>query len=86
MNTELTPVALTEIMRSSAGEEDGFFLDDANLDASFDDLGYDSLALLQVTGMLQREYGLSFSDDQFVEADTPRKLLTLANQQIPVSS
>ena len=86
MNTELTTSVLADILRTSAGEDDGFQLDDTNLDASFDDLGYDSLALLQVTGVLQQKYGLSVSDEQFQEADTPRKLITLAHQHINVNS
>lgn len=86
MNAELTTPVLADILRTSAGEDDGFQLDDNNLDSSFDDLGYDSLALLQVTGVLQQQYGLSVSDEQFQEADTPRKLLTLANQHITVNS
>lgn len=80
MNSELTSSRLAVILRSSAGEDEGFQLDDSNLDSTFDDLGYDSLALLQVTGVLQREYRLSVTDEQFLEADTPRKLLELANK------
>lgn len=86
MSDVLNPEILADILRQSAGEEDGFSLQESNLDTSFDDLGYDSLALLQVTGTLQRQYGLAFSDEDFLAANTPRKLITLANTYEPAAS
>ncbi|MFD0513457.1 acyl carrier protein [Streptomyces aureus] len=43
------------------------------------ELGYDSLALLQVIGEIQRDYGISIPDDAVVDAETPGALLALIN-------
>lgn len=77
--TEVTLADLTRMLRESAGEEEGVDLDGDVLDTSFIDLGYDSLALLQVIGQIQREYGTEIPDDAVVDAETPRALLDLIN-------
>ncbi|MCI0383406.1 acyl carrier protein [Streptomyces sp. CNQ085] len=77
--TEVTLADLTRMLRESAGEEEGVDLDGDVLDTPFIDLGYDSLALLQVIGQIQREYGIAIPDDAVVDAETPRALLELIN-------
>lgn len=71
---------LTRLLRESAGEEEGIDLDGDILDTEFLDLGYDSLALLQVTGRIQREYAIELPDDAVADAETPRALLDLINR------
>ncbi|WP_066947982.1 acyl carrier protein [Streptomyces lushanensis] len=75
----VTLADLTRMLRESAGEEEGVDLDGDVLDVSFDDLGYDSLAMLQVVGQIQREYGVRLPDETIADAETPRALLTLIN-------
>ncbi|MFC5033540.1 MULTISPECIES: tetratricopeptide repeat protein [Streptomyces] len=70
---------LARMLRESAGEADGVDLDDDVQDMFFAELGYDSLALLQVAGATGIEYGLCLDDDAIAEADTPRSLLALIN-------
>lgn len=70
---------LTRLLRESAGEEEGVDLDGDVLDTDFLELGYDSLALLQVIGRIQREYGVEIPDDAAADAETPRALLDLVN-------
>ncbi|GAA2501809.1 acyl carrier protein [Streptomyces gobitricini] len=82
MNTTTTTVTLadlTRMLRESAGEEEGIDLDGDVIDTPFMDLGYDSLALLQVIGQIQREYGIAIPDDAVVDAETPGALLALIN-------
>lgn len=82
MSTKTVTVTLpdlTRMLRESAGEEEGIDLDGDVVDTPFIDLGYDSLALLQVIGQIQREYGLSIPDDAVVDAETPGALLALIN-------
>jgi act minimal PKS acyl carrier protein len=67
------------MLRESAGEEEGIDLDGDVIDTPFMDLGYDSLALLQVIGQIQREYGIEIPDDAVVDAETPGALLALIN-------
>ncbi|MFD5427827.1 acyl carrier protein [Streptomyces sp. NPDC127084] len=75
----VTLADLTRMLRESAGEEEGVDLDGDVIDTPFMDLGYDSLALLQVIGQIQREYGIEIPDDAVVDAETPRALLALIN-------
>lgn len=48
-------------------------------DTPFAEIGYDSLAMLETISRLEREYGVSLSDDDVHEAKTPRLLLQLVN-------
>lgn len=75
----VTLADLTRMLRESAGEEEGVDLDGDVIDTPFMELGYDSLALLQVIGEIQRDYGISIPDDAVVDAETPRALLALIN-------
>ncbi|MFP3991470.1 acyl carrier protein [Streptomyces sp. E11-3] len=77
--TTVTLADLTRMLRESAGEEEGVDLDGDVIDTPFIDLGYDSLALLQVIGQIQREYGIEIPDDAVVDAETPGALLELIN-------
>ncbi|MGC0380114.1 acyl carrier protein [Streptomyces sp. SAI-129] len=81
----VTLTDLTRMLRESAGEEEGVDLDGDVLDVSFDELGYDSLAMLQVIGQVQREYGIRLPDETVADAGTPRALLALINTsgQVP---
>ncbi|MQY11644.1 Oxytetracycline polyketide synthase acyl carrier protein [Streptomyces sp. RB5] len=82
--TEFSLQELAEQLRICAGESEGIPLEDErSLDVPFLELGYDSLALLQVTGVLKREHGIRLSDDAVVEAETPRILLKLINSNLP---
>ena len=77
MTAEVT-FALTDLVRlleESAGVAEGVDLDGDVLETSFLELGYDSLALLQVTGRIKREYDIPLPDDVVADALTPRGLL-----------
>lgn len=76
---------LTRLLRESAGEEEGVDLDGDVLDTDFVELGYDSLALLQVIGRIQREYGVEIPDDAAADAETPRALLAVVNAALPTT-
>lgn len=75
----ITMAELASMLRESAGEEEGIDLDGDVLDTPFIQLGYDSLALLQVIGRIQRESGVRIPDDAVVDAETPRALLEVIN-------
>lgn len=75
--------ALTDLVRllaESAGEAEGVDWEGDVLDTPFLELGYDSLALLQVTGRIKREYRLALPDDVVADALTPRRLLHTVSQ------
>ena len=73
-------VGLTElrrILRDNAGVEAGVDLDGEILDTSFEELGYDSLAVLETAARITQEYGVPIDDDTLSVATTPRELLAL---------
>ena len=69
---------LVRLLRENAGVDEGVDLDGDILDTAFYELGYDSLALLQLVGVIRREFGVDLDDDA-VSAETPREFLDLAN-------
>lgn len=77
---ELTLDSLQRILVQCAGESDtnGGSIDTP--DISFQDLGYDSLALMEAASVIEREYGVALSDETVATADTPLALLDLVNQ------
>jgi act minimal PKS acyl carrier protein len=79
---ELTIDDLKRILRESAGEEEGIDLDGDILDLTFEDLGYDSLALLETGSRIEREHGIELEDTAITVAETPRVLLTVVNEQL----
>lgn len=76
---EVTFEDLKRILRESAGADENVDLDGDVLDTDFDDLGYDSLALLETASRIAVEYGITVDDDVATEARTPRGLLEVVN-------
>jgi act minimal PKS acyl carrier protein len=70
---------LRRILREGAGAD--VDLDGEILDTAFDDLGYDSVALMETAGRITREYGIPVDDDALTPAATPRALLDHVNRR-----
>lgn len=66
---------LTAALRSAAGVVEGVDLDGDILDLTFDDLGYDSLGMLNTIGWIERDLSVKLPDDTVVECTTPRLLI-----------
>lgn len=79
---ELTLDELKQILREGAGEDESVDLSGDVLDVPFMTLGYDSLALLETAGRVERTYGVTLVDDAVSEAETPRLLLDLINEAL----
>ncbi|MFP8887412.1 MULTISPECIES: acyl carrier protein [Streptomyces] len=73
---------LKRILREGAGTDEGVDLDGDILDTDFEELGYESLALLETGGRIEREYGISLDDDVFTENRTPRSLIDAVNEHL----
>ncbi|MEE1790008.1 acyl carrier protein [Streptomyces sp. BE308] len=84
--TAFTITQLTGLLRECAGEDDTVDLSGDVLDTAFADLGYDSLALLQTTGCIERDHGVTIDEDAVSEAETPRQYLVLVNEALSVKS
>jgi act minimal PKS acyl carrier protein len=80
--SEFTLEYLVKTLRESAGEDEEVNLDGDILDVTFDDLGYDSLALFNTVSRIEREFGISLPDNVVEQAETPRAMLGEINQHI----
>lgn len=72
---------LRDILVACAGGGDDALRGDI-LDMPFEDLGYDSLVLIEAAATLKRQYGVHIPDEQLVEALTPAELLVLINKLV----
>ncbi|MEU7171964.1 MULTISPECIES: acyl carrier protein [Micromonospora] len=75
----LTPDDMFRLLRAAGGEPEGTELTEDALDVAFDDLGYDSLALLEVSTRVEREFGVQLADEIIVELRTPRAFVEHVN-------
>jgi act minimal PKS acyl carrier protein len=78
MTDLLTPGELSRFLREDAGAD----LDGDALDREFDELGFDSIALLETVSRIEREYGVALGDSVVSEARTPRALIGVVNDQL----
>jgi minimal PKS acyl carrier protein len=63
-----------------AGGDGSVELTGDNLDTTFGDLGYDSLALLELTAIIRRKYGVTVDDEVAGAGTAPRVLIEHVNQ------
>ncbi|MGH3645679.1 MAG: acyl carrier protein [Micromonosporaceae bacterium] len=80
----LTLDDLREFMRT-CGVEDGIDLDADIHDTEFADLGYDSLARLQIAAVIQDKTDVALPDDVVMELETPRAVLDFVNARVGVA-
>lgn len=79
---ELTVGELKHILREGAGQAEEVDLDGDILDISFEELGYDSLAMLEAASRVERHFQVPISEDDVHELTTPRKLLDFVNGRL----
>lgn len=81
---------LRTIMRGAAGSADGVDLDGEIAAVPFVELGYDSLAVLEMMSEVQRRYGVTLDDDVVFELQTPQDAIDHVNElrgpALPVGS
>ncbi|MFJ9349728.1 acyl carrier protein [Streptomyces sp. NPDC101237] len=73
---------LKRILLEAAGADESVDLDGDILDTDFEELSYESLAILETCGRIEREYAITLDDSVVTEAKTPRELLALVNTQL----
>ncbi|ROT33849.1 acyl carrier protein [Micromonospora sp. HM5-17] len=73
---------LRRILREGAGSDESVDLDGDILDSTFEELGYDSLALLETGSRIEREYQITLEDDAVSGVRTPRELIDLVQQRL----
>ena len=82
---EFSIADLKRILAEGAGEPDGPGVENKSLDADFELIGYDSLALLETSGRIEREYGVRLEEAQLAEIRTPRALIAFVNDHLAES-
>ncbi|MDW4905905.1 phosphopantetheine-binding protein [Streptomyces sp. ADMS] len=65
---------LRRVMRAAVGVDDSVDLDSDIAATEFTDLGYDSLALLEIVGKIEKEYGTSVPEEAVADLTTPGRL------------
>jgi acyl carrier protein len=73
---------LRHLFASSEGLTGNTELGPDNLDTPLTDLGYDSLAMLEFAGVVQREHGVRMPDDCVLEMTTPRATIAYVNRRL----
>lgn len=71
---------LRRLLESSAGVVGIDWEDSRTLETSFDDIGYDSLALLEFSALLLREWGIRIPDEDVFEMTTPGLAIDYINR------
>ncbi|HEY9523952.1 MAG TPA: phosphopantetheine-binding protein [Thermopolyspora sp.] len=69
------------IMRSCAGVPDAVDLNSDIADVPFADMGYDSLAMLEMAAHVQQEFGIRIPDDAVEEMKTPQEAVDYVNRR-----
>lgn len=78
---------LKTMLKAAAGDGgDGDAFEQDLLERPFADLGYDSLVVLELTSMVEREYALSLDEESVQLASTPGQFLSLVNERIQASA
>jgi act minimal PKS acyl carrier protein len=70
---------LRRLLTEGAGVSQGVDMDGDIADASFADLGYDSIAVMEIASRITSTYGVPIEDEALAGATTPRLLLDLVN-------
>ncbi|MEV2196535.1 acyl carrier protein [Streptomyces phaeochromogenes] len=70
---------LCRIFQESAGVDPDVDLGGDIYDTELRDLGYDSVAVMEVAARISRDYGVTIGDEVLAEATTPRLLLDAVN-------
>jgi act minimal PKS acyl carrier protein len=73
---------LRRILREGAGADDGVDLDGDIRDVRFEELGYESLALLETGLRIGREFGVELDDSTLIDVETPGALVDAVNAEL----
>ncbi|MFG3439641.1 acyl carrier protein [Nonomuraea sp. NPDC047897] len=72
---------LRGLMRASAGVDEAVDLDGDIADVPFTEMNYDSLAVLELAGRIERDWQIVVPDDVIMELKTPAEVLGYVNRQ-----
>lgn len=73
---------LRSILREGSGADESVDLDGDILDTDFESLGYESLAMLETGGRIEREFNINLDDSELAGTSTPRILVETVNARL----
>lgn len=76
---QMTIDDVRRILVECAGAVDGVDTAGNFAQWSFEDMGYDSLALMEAVAHIKQEFGVVVPDEDILEARTPQELADLVN-------
>ncbi|MGW4773252.1 acyl carrier protein [Nocardia sp. NPDC004278] len=79
----MTITELRRILVECAGGEDIAELAGDIAGVDFEQLGYDSLALIETASRIQRDFGVTIPEEQLIDVKTPQELVDIVNSQVP---
>jgi act minimal PKS acyl carrier protein len=74
MNSNITVDGMRRLIIGCAGAPEVPVADADFADTAFEQLGYESLALMESAAAIERDYGVSLADEVLFAAKTPREL------------
>jgi act minimal PKS acyl carrier protein len=77
----ITVDELRQLIITCAGAPDIAVADGDFADTSFEELGYESLALMESAALIERDYGVRIADDVLFATKTPRELAELIRSE-----
>jgi act minimal PKS acyl carrier protein len=77
---------LRTVLLEAAGTDEDVDLAGDILDTDFEQLGYESLALLETAGRIERAHGISLDEEALADARTPRQLIDLVNSHLTATA
>ncbi|WP_105973317.1 acyl carrier protein [Streptomyces geranii] len=80
MSANMTFDDLKAVMSRCTGDVDDLTPD--KLDAAFTDIGYDSLAVLEIASQIQREYSLQIPDEAIEGMQSPQAVIDYVNASL----
>lgn len=82
MTTAMTIDDLMAILKDCAGEGENLAPTESLQDTTFEEMGYDSLAVIEASARIEQDYGVVIPDDDIVDLRTPRALLAVVNESV----
>lgn len=79
---QITVPILMDILERAGGAAADVDLTADVADVELQGLGYDSLAILEAAGLVEREYGVVLDEAALFDARTPHELTTVVNEAL----
>jgi act minimal PKS acyl carrier protein len=83
--TKINVDDVRRLLRQSAGVDESVDLDGDVGHSEFVDLGYDSLAVLELTARIEQEYGVKIREDDVSGLTTPASMVDYVNNRSVVT-